>query len=83
MGSVIVKQPCVYLLASDRNGTLYWGVTSDLAKRVWRHKGDLVDGLTRRYRVHTLVCSSSMPLEPRPFIARRQSRSGSGNGSSP
>jgi putative endonuclease len=35
-----VKQPCVYLLASRRNGTLYVGVTSDLVKRVWEHKRD-------------------------------------------
>jgi putative endonuclease len=50
-----VKQPCVYLLASKRNGTLYVGVTSDLLKRVWEHKNDLVDGFSKKYRVHELV----------------------------
>jgi putative endonuclease len=50
-----VKQPCVYVLASERNGTLYVGVTSDLARRVWEHKTDAADGFTRDYRVHTLV----------------------------
>ena len=50
-----MKQPCVYLLASRRNGTLYVGVTSDLVKRVWQHKENLIEGLTRRYAVHTLV----------------------------
>jgi putative endonuclease len=49
------KQPCVYILASRRNGTLYVGVTSDLIKRVWEHKNDLVEGFTKRYSVHTLV----------------------------
>jgi putative endonuclease len=49
------KQPCVYILASDQNGTLYVGVTSDLTKRVWEHKNDLVPGFTRRYSVHDLV----------------------------
>ena len=49
------KLPCVYILASRRNGTLYVGVTSDLAKRAWIHKNDLVDGFTKRYQVHTLV----------------------------
>jgi putative endonuclease len=49
------KQPCVYLLASQRNGPLYTGVTSDLVKRVWEHKNDLVDGFTKRYGVHSLV----------------------------
>ena len=51
----MTKQPCVYLLASKRNGTLYVGVTSDLIKRVWQHKNDLVEGFTKRYGVHILV----------------------------
>jgi len=46
---------CVYLLASRRNGTLYVGVTSNLTQRVWQHKGDLTQGFTQRYGVHTLV----------------------------
>ena len=50
-----MKQPCVYLLASKRNGTLYVGVTSNLVQRVWQHKNDLVEGFTKRYGVHTLV----------------------------
>ena len=49
------KQPCVYMLASRRNGTLYVGVTSNLTKRVWEHKNDLVEGFTKRYGVHLLV----------------------------
>jgi putative endonuclease len=48
-------QPAIYILASQRNGTLYVGVTSNLVKRVWEHRQDLVDGFTRRYSVHTLV----------------------------
>jgi putative endonuclease len=47
--------PCVYILASGRNGTLYIGVTSDLPARIQQHKADLVPGFTRKYRVHTLV----------------------------
>jgi len=49
------KLPCVYLLASKPNGTLYVGVTSDLVKRVWEHKDDLVEGFTSKYGVHLLV----------------------------
>jgi len=49
------KQPAVYILASGRNGTLYIGVTSDLLKRVWEHKNDLVAGFTKRYGVDRLV----------------------------
>ena len=44
-----------YILASKRNGTLYIGVTSNLIKRVYEHKNDLVSGFTREYQVHQLV----------------------------
>jgi putative endonuclease len=49
------KQPCVYILANRRNGTLYVGVTSDLIQRVYQHRNDLVEGFTKRYGVHCLV----------------------------
>jgi putative endonuclease len=49
------KQPAVYILASGKNGTLYTGVTSNLVKRVWEHKQELVDGFTKKYQVHQLV----------------------------
>ena len=52
---MVNKQPCVYILASRRNGTLYVGVTSDVVKRVWEHRKDLVEGFTKRYAVHSLV----------------------------
>jgi len=50
-----MKRPCVYILASRRNGTLHVGVTSDLIQRVGPHKERLVDGFTRRYGVRRLV----------------------------
>jgi putative endonuclease len=43
------------MLASKRNGTLYVGVTSNLVKRVWEHKNNVVEGFTRQYNVHMLV----------------------------
>ena len=49
------RTPCVYILASRRNGTLYTGVTSNLPKRVWEHKNNLVKGFTAQHAVHTLV----------------------------
>ena len=49
------KQPAVYILASKRNGTLYTGVTSNLVKRVWEHRNDLLDGFTKKYNIHNLV----------------------------
>jgi putative endonuclease len=45
----------VYILASGRNGTLYVGVTSDLVRRIYEHRNDLIGGFTARYRVHRLV----------------------------
>jgi putative endonuclease len=50
-----MKQPAVYILASDRNGTLYTGVTSDLLARTWQHREHLVDGFTKRYDVTMLI----------------------------
>ncbi len=49
------KQPCVYLLASKRNGTIYTGVTSNLLKRIWEHRSNFVKGFTSKYGIHTLV----------------------------
>ena len=49
------RQPCVYILASKQNGTLYTGVTSNLIKRVWEHKQHAVPGFTKKYNVIHLV----------------------------
>ena len=49
------KLPVVYILASKKDGTLYTGVTSDLARRIWEHKNNLVKGFTKRYSIHNLV----------------------------
>ena len=43
------------MLASQPNGTLYIGVTSNLVKRIWEHKTNVVEGFTKKYGVHTLV----------------------------
>ena len=53
--------PCVYILANRRNGALYLGVTSDLARRVWQHKNGFVPGFTKKYGVHRLVWYESHP----------------------
>lgn len=49
------RQPYVYLLASDRNGTLYIGVTSDLIARIWQHRAHVVDGFSKKHDVTKLV----------------------------
>jgi len=43
------------IIASQRNGTLYIGVTNDLTRRIYEHKNDLIDGFTKKYKVHLLV----------------------------
>ena len=48
-------QPCVYILASDRNGTIYVGVTSDLMGRLYQHRSGEIPGFTSRYGVTKLV----------------------------
>ena len=50
-----MKNYYVYILCNKRNGTLYTGVTSELIKRVYKHKNNLVDGFTKKYNVHRLV----------------------------
>ena len=49
------KRPCVYILASKRNGTLYVGVTSDIARRAWEHRLNAVGGFVQGYGVRRLV----------------------------
>jgi putative endonuclease len=48
-------RPCVYILATGRNGTLYTGVTNNIARRAWKHRSGAVDGFTKRYAIHRLV----------------------------
>jgi len=50
-----MKNYYVYILASRKNGTLYVGVTSNLAFGIHEHKNDLIEGFTKRYKVHDLV----------------------------
>jgi len=48
-------QPAVYIMASKRNGTVYVGVTSKLARRVWQHREGVVDGFSKRHGCKMLV----------------------------
>ena len=50
-----MKAGCVYIMASQKNGTIYIGVTSDLVKRVWEHRNGVVPGFTNKHRCKSLV----------------------------
>ena len=49
------KQGYVYILTNYNNTTLYTGVTSNLAKRIWEHKNQVADGFSKKYKLHKLV----------------------------
>ncbi len=70
------KQPCIYILASGRNGTLYVGVTSNLAKRIDEHRQG-VDGFTARYKVHTLVYAEQCDSMEQAIEREKQIKGGS------
>ncbi|MEL7197515.1 MAG: GIY-YIG nuclease family protein [Pseudomonadota bacterium] len=48
-------QPAVYIMANQKNGTLYVGVTSDLPQRAWQHRESAIEGFTKRYGCKRLV----------------------------
>jgi putative endonuclease len=49
------KQYYVYIITSKRNGTLYTGITSNLADRIYKHKQGTYDGFTKKYKIEKLV----------------------------
>jgi putative endonuclease len=50
-----MKQPCVYIMASKRNGTLYTGVTANLPRRAFEHREGLAEGFSTKYNCRILV----------------------------
>lgn len=71
-----IKSPCVYILASGRNGTLYVGVTSDIHGRMAQHAQKLVPSFTAKYGVTQLVyCEFHDAMDA---AIRRESRSRNG-----
>ena len=54
-----MKQPCVYIMANKRNGTLYTGVTSDMPKRGFEHREGVIPGFSAKYGCKLLVCTKS------------------------
>ena len=60
----------VYIVTNARHGTLYTGVTSDLARRTWEHRTGLVEGFTSRYDLKRLVHAE--PHETMPLAIQRE-----------
>ena len=50
-----MQESYVYILASKKHGTLYIGVTSNLVKRIFEHKNNIIGGFTQKYRVHNVI----------------------------
>ena len=50
-----MKQPCIYIMASKRRGTLYTGVTANLPRRAFEHREGLVEGFSKKYGCKILV----------------------------
>ncbi len=72
-----MKQPAVYIMASRRNGTLYAGVTSNLAQRVWQHREGAVAGFTQRHGCKTLVWFESADTMDAAITREKQIKAGS------
>ena len=68
----VMRRPCVYIIASKRNGTLYVGATSDIARRVWEHRSGAVAGFTQKYGVYLLVYAEFHATMPDAIIREKQ-----------
>jgi putative endonuclease len=65
-------RPCVYILASKRNGTLYIGVTNEVARRASEHRTEAAKGFTKRYAVHHLVHVEFYDTMPDAILREKQ-----------
>jgi putative endonuclease len=72
-----MKQPAVYIMASQRNGTLYTGVTSNLPQRVHQHRAGLIPGFTARYGCKLLVWYELHEEMPVAIAREKQIKAGS------
>ena len=72
-----MKRPAVYMMASERNGTIYVGVTSDLVRRVWQHREGAVPGFTVRYGCKVLVWFEAHESMEAAIVREKQIKAGS------
>jgi len=76
---VIMKQPCIYIMANKRYGTLYTGVSSNLLKRVYEHKNNIHKGFTSKYCCNFLVYYEFFEIMISAIQREKQIKSGSRN----
>ena len=72
-----MKMPSVYIMASQRNGTLYTGVTSDLIRRVYEHRSGAVDGFADKYGCSRLVYFEQLESMESAIVREKQIKAGS------
>lgn len=72
-----MKQPCIYILASKKNGTLYTGVTSNLVNRVYEHKMGIYKGFSKKYNCKLLMFYELHPTMHSAITREKQLKAGS------
>ncbi len=72
-----MKQPAVYIMANQRNGALYTGVTSNLMQRVFQHRESVVDGFTAKYACKLLVWYELQETMEQAILREKQIKGGS------
>ena len=73
----MVKQPCVYIMANERNRTIYTGVTSNLLQRIYQHKEGVIEGFTKKYGCKTLVWYELRDIMESAIVREKQIKAGS------
>ncbi|MGA8585030.1 MAG: GIY-YIG nuclease family protein [Roseiarcus sp.] len=71
------RAPCVYILANRRQGTLYTGVTSNLAQRIFQHRDGMTPGFATRYGCNRLVCYEAHERTDEAIAREKQIKGGS------
>ena len=72
-----MKNPCVYMMSNQWNGTIYIGVTSDLVRRVYEHKNTLTTGFTSKYQLKNLVWYEGHENMESAILREKQLKAGS------
>jgi len=70
---------CVYIMTNKRNTVLYTGITSNLNKRIYEHKENLIEGFTKKYNVHKLVYYEVFNDVEEAILREKQIKAGSRN----